>query len=273
MKLFAYGDSWTEGQGVNPTKEQLIDDRDERKYFRNSKSWPKILSDLMGCHHQNQSLSGTNNNHIFNTIINDIKSGLVNSGDLIIIMWSSSLRDNVPFFPLNEWHIWGINYINKNHKTKWFVEQNLTKNPVYNNFLIEFKEFYIGELYNQEYYNIINQNYILFIQNLCDFYGINYIFCDAFDKMVDNVETQNDKSNLINKKSYWGFSQKTFRNFLINTNDSKVWESPQYNILNVPGMHPSELGYKLIAEQIFEYINQNKNDIIRYTDNKKIKIM
>jgi hypothetical protein len=38
-------------------------------------------------------------------------------------------------------------------------------------------------------------------------------------------------------------------------------------------MHPSELGYKLIAEQIFEYINQNKNDIIRYTDNKKIKIM
>ena len=209
MKLFTYGDSWTEGQGASPVKEQSIDDRDEKKYFRNSKSWPKVLSDLMGCHHQNQSLSGTNNNHIFNTIINDIKSGLVNSGDLIIIMWSSSLRDNVPFFPLNEWHIWGI----------------------------------------------------------------NYIFCDAFDKMVDNVETQNDKSNLINKKSYWGFSQKTFRNFLINTNDSKVWESPQYNILNVPGMHPSELGYKLIAEQIFEYINQNKNDIIRYTDNKKIKIM
>lgn len=273
MKLFTYGDSWTEGQGVNPTKENSIDNREERKYLRNSKSWPKVLSDLMGLDHLNQSLSGTNNNYIFNSVISDIKLGLINSGDLIIIMWSSSLRDNVPFFPLNEWHTWGVNYIKENHKTKWFVQQNLTKNPTYNDFLIEFKEFYIGELYNQEYYNIINQNYILFIQKLCEYYRINYIFCDAFDKMVDDIEPKNDKTNLINKNSYWEFSKKTFKDFLINTNDPKVWENPQYNILNVPGMHPSELGYKLIAEHIFEYINQNKNDIIRYNNVKKIKIL
>ena len=78
MRLFAYGDSWTEGQGVNPTKEDSIDNREERKYFRNSKSWPKVLSDLMELEHQNQSLSGANNNCIFNCIIGDIKSGLIN---------------------------------------------------------------------------------------------------------------------------------------------------------------------------------------------------
>jgi hypothetical protein len=38
-------------------------------------------------------------------------------------------------------------------------------------------------------------------------------------------------------------------------------------------MHPSELGYKLIGKHIFEYINQNKIDIIRYNDVKKIKIL
>lgn len=273
MRLFTYGDSWTEGNGVNPTQEDSIDNIEELKYFRNSKSWPKVLSDLMGCSHQNQSLSGTNNNHIFNRVIEDIKSGLVNSGDLIIIMWSSSLRDNVPFFPLNEWHTWGLKYINEDHKTKWFIQQNLTKNPTYNDFLIGFKEFYINELYNQEYYNIINQNYILFIQKLCEHQQINHIFCDAFDKMVDNIEPQNDKSNLINKNLYWEFGKKTFKDFLINTKDSKVWESSVHNILDVPGMHPSELGYKLIGKHIFEYINQNKNDIIRYNDVKKIKIL
>lgn len=273
MRLFAYGDSWTEGQGANLTKEESINNREERKYFRNSKSWPKVLSSLLECEHQNQSLTGANNNHIFNTAITDIKSGLVNSGDLIIIMWSSSLRDNVSFFPPNEWHTWGNNYLKEEHSTKWFLQQNLTKNHIYNDFLINFKEFYVNELYNQEYYNIVNQNYILFIQKLCEHYQINYFFCDAFDKMIDNVKPQNDKTNHINKKSYWNFSKKTFKNFLMDTNNSKVWETPQYNILNVPEMHPSEFGYKLIAEHIFEYLNQNKNDIIRYTDNKKIKIL
>lgn len=273
MKLFTYGDSWTEGQGVNPIKEQSINERNERKYFRNSKSWPKVLSDLIGCDHQNQSLSGTNNNYIFNSVIEDVKSGLVNSGDIIIIMWSSSLRDNVPFFPPNEWHTWGNNYLKEEHSTKWFLQQNLTKNPIYNNFLIEFKEFYINELYNQEYYNIINQNYILFIQKLCEFYGINYIFCDAFDKMIDDIKLENDRTNLINKIRYWGFGEKTFKNFLIDIGNPKVWETPQYNILNVPGMHPSELGYELIAKELFLFINQNKNNIISYTNNKKIKIL
>jgi lysophospholipase L1-like esterase len=273
MKLFAYGDSWTEGQGVNPKKEESLIEREERKHFRNSKSWPKVLSDLIGCNHQNQSLSGSNNNDIFNSVINDIKSDILNSGDMVIIMWSSSLRDSVPFFPENEWHIWGLNYIKEDYKKKWFIQKDLTRNPTYNNFLINFKEFFIEELFTQDYYNIINQNYILFLQKLFEHYHINYIFCDAFDKMISNINVKNDKTNLINQKKYWEFSNRTFKDFLISTNNPEVWESPEYNILNVPGMHPSELGYKLIGEHIFEFINQNKNDIITYTNDKKIKIL
>lgn len=273
MKLFAYGDSWTEGQGINPVKEGLIENKEERKHFRDGKSWPKVLSDLMGVKYENKSISGVNNNFIFNEAINDIKSGLINSGDLIIIMWSSSLRDDVPFFPINEWHTWGLNYIKEKHKSKWFVLKNLTKNPTYNDFLIEYKKFFIGELYTQDYYNIVNQNYILFLQKLCDYYQINYVFCDAFDRMVDNVKIENDKTHFINKPCYWGFNVKTFKDFLISTGSRNVWENPQFDIMETPGMHPSEFGYNLIANEIFEYINQNKSDIIRYSNNRKVKIL
>jgi lysophospholipase L1-like esterase len=273
MKLFTYGDSWTEGTGGNLKEEEILETREEKKKFRNDRSWPMKLSKLLNLEHQNQSISGVSNNFIFNEVIDNIKSGIVKSGDLIIVMWSSSLRDDVPFFPVKEWHIWGINYTSQEHKKEWFIDKALTKNPTYNNFLLNFKEFFIDELFTQDYYNIVNQNYLLFIQKLCEYYEINYIFCDAFDKMVDNIKVENDKTYLINKSCYWGFGVKTFKDFLIKTGDRYMWELPQYDIVKVPGMHPSEVGYNLIAEELFEFINNNKENIFKYVYNKKIKIL
>jgi lysophospholipase L1-like esterase len=276
MKLFAYGDSWTEGNGVNYRHEELIKEGGERKNFRNNRSWPKVLSDLTGLDHQNQSIAGINNNTIFNRVIDDIKAKTVKEGDLIIVMWSSSLRDDVPFFPTGEWHVWGSNYISEKHKKRWFVLNDtvLTKNPSYNDFLINFKELYIDELFTQDYYNIINQNYIIFLQELFNFYRINYIFCDAFDLMVDSIKPEADKTHLINKKCYWESGKKTFQSFLIDTGDRLVWEEPKYDIREIPGMHPSESGYRLIAEEIYRFIDQNRNDIIRYDNTtKKDKIL
>ena len=116
MKLFTYGDSWTEGAGVDVVKENLIETREERKKFRNDRSWPTKLSKLMNLEVQNQAISGSNNNFTFNEVIENIKSNIINSGDLIIVMWTSSLRDDVPFFPKNEWHTWGSNFIKENYK-------------------------------------------------------------------------------------------------------------------------------------------------------------
>jgi hypothetical protein len=90
--------------------------------------------------------------------------------------------------------------------------------------------------------------------------------------MVTNVKPENDKTNYINKTSYWGFDDKTFKDLLISTNDRNVWESPQIDIMKVPGAHPSELGYKIIADELFNFIGENKSDIIRFTEQKKIKI-
>lgn len=273
MKLFTYGDSWTEGTGVDVVKENLIEDREERKKFRNDRSWPTKLSKLMNLEIQNQSISGINNNFIFNEVIENVKSNIIKSGDLIIIMWSSSLRDDVPFFPKNEWHTWGFNFMKDDYKRQWFVYKDLTKNPTYNDFLINFKEFFIRDLITQDYYNIVNQNYILFIQKLCEHYQINYIFCDAFDKMVDNIRFENDRTNHINKDCYWNFGTKTFKDFLISKDNKMVWELPQLDIFKTPGMHPSEIGYEFIAEELYRFINSNINGIIRYSGDKKTKIL
>ena len=62
MKLFTYGDSWTEGLKVSPLKKFSIE---TRKKFRNDRLTPAKLSKLLGVNYKNQSLSGGNNNTIF----------------------------------------------------------------------------------------------------------------------------------------------------------------------------------------------------------------
>ena len=116
-------------------------------------------------------------------------------------------------------------------------------------------------------------NYILFLQKLFEFYQINYIMCDAFDKMIMDIKIENDRTHLINKLPYWGFGKKTFRDFLISKENRRVWENTRIDITKSPGTHPSEFGYNLIANEIFEFINQNRNDIIKYNGDKKIKIL
>jgi hypothetical protein len=118
MKLYAFGDSWTAGQGANIRIENSLDSVEERRIFRNNKSWSKFLSESLDIECSNKSVSGCSNNDIFNSVIDSIKSNEIDSGDLIIIMWSSSLRDGVSFFSEKEWHVWGKNYASPKHRNK-----------------------------------------------------------------------------------------------------------------------------------------------------------
>ncbi len=90
MKLFAYGDSWTEGHGCDIEEENKIKDRIVLQEFRNKYSWPKYLSEKLKCNFENKGWSGKANNLIFNDIINDLRFGNINEGDFVIVMWSSS---------------------------------------------------------------------------------------------------------------------------------------------------------------------------------------
>lgn len=256
MKLFAFGDSWTEGQGADLSKENSIESVEDRKIFRNERSWPKHLSELLNVNCVYKSKSGQSNNDIFKSVVDSIKSKEISNDDLVIVMWSSTLRDQVPFFPDGEWHSWGKKYMDNDFKKEWFIDKNLSKISDYNQFLINFKRLYIEQLYSDSYYNIINQNYIIFLQELLKHYGISYFFCDAFDMMINNLDEKDDKTKLIDQIRYWGFGEKTFKDHLIGLGEIGLFETDvPFGI--TPGKHPSELGYKLIAKEMNDFIISN----------------
>jgi len=255
MKLYAYGDSWTEGQGADFYKEELIKDRILLKEFRNKKSWPAKLANILKCDHENNGWSGRANNLIFNDIIGDLRNGKIHQGDLVIIMWSSSLRDHVHFLPKGEWISWSIKELTLlPHK---FFESYKFGDDKYNNFLEEYKRFFLKNVFNQNYYNIINQNYIIFLQKMLEEYGVKYLMADAFDAMVQLPNKYDDIIHLINKKNYWGFQKHTIREFIVKTSDSKAWEFPDKSFEEVPSKHPNEFGYNLISKEFYNYIVKN----------------
>lgn len=263
MKLFTFGDSWTTGQGCNLKIENTINDIEQRKMYRNSMSWPKYLSELLNLEFFNLSESGSSNKKIFDTIIENIKSNNIIENDLIVIMWSSSLRDNLPFFPNGEWHVWGKNYMDKKWSFNWVINSiknniigtTYTSDAKYNFFLKSYKEFYIENLFNEWYYDIVNQNYILYIQKLLESYNIKYIFCDGFDCMVDNnIHPFINKTHFINKLNYYKFGEATLKDYLISMeSDFNVWEdNTKWN--DTPGKHPNHIGYRLIANELYNFI-------------------
>jgi len=161
MKLFTFGDSWTAGVGCNLKVENTIKDSEELGMYRNSMSWPKYLSNLLNVEFLNLGEQGSSNKEIFDKIITTIKSKIISENDLVIIMWSSSLRDDVPFFPNGESSMWGILRTGPKWKFNWFVKnslKNTTGDSQYNNFIKSYKEFFINNLYDDNYYNIVNQN-------------------------------------------------------------------------------------------------------------------
>lgn len=281
MILYTFGDSWTEGSGADVSAENACEDDITRKLLRNSLSWPKELATLLNINETNLSKTGSSNKEIFDKIVDTVKSGTITNKDLVIVMWSSSLRDDLPFFPKGEWHVWGKNYTEEKVKFDWVINSiknnikgvQYTKNPEYNFFLKTYKEFYIDNLFNNLYYTIVNQNYILFIQKLFETYNIRYLFCDAFDLMIQGeIMKDVDNTKFINKKHYYGFKEKTLKDHLlmIDPEDDKLWEN---NIKwgETVGKHPNKNGYKEIANELYRYIIDF--DILKETPKKQTNLI
>jgi hypothetical protein len=255
MKLFAFGDSWTEGQGVDSEMELTLKDRDDLRKFRNELSWVKLLSDKLKCECVNKGLSGNSNQKIFNDIVKNIQENIITNDDLVIVTWSSSLRDSVPFLPNNEWLSWSIKQLLETSSDR-FIKSYKSGDNRYDSFLQSYKEFYIGELFNQNYYNIINQNYIIFIQKMMEHYGIKYIMCDAFENMLIDVKPKDDVTKYINKKVYWGFGKKCFKQLLYEQKEMDIWEKIETSKQDIGGIHPNKKGYQIIYNEVYEFLKK-----------------
>jgi hypothetical protein len=242
MNLHAYGDSWTEGQGTT-------EDRMQWK----THSWVKIVSDKLGVTPVNNGISGNSNLNIFNKVVDDLIEDKIKENDIVVVMWSSSLRDLVPYLPKNEWVSWSVKHlVEYPHK---FVESYQSENEKYNNFLYSFKELFITDLFNQSYYNIVNQNYIIFLQKMFEFYKIKYVMFDAFESMITDLDRKDSKLEIINQNYYWEFNKKTIRDLLNSTNRDDIWEHIE-NYKDRPTQHPNIEGYRLISEIIYDFIKK-----------------
>lgn len=259
MKLFTFGDSWTEGVGGNLSEEFTTDIPQQRTIIRHRYCWPTKLSELIKCELENNGVGSFSNNAIFNSVVYKLKNGKLTNKDFVIIMWSSSLRDDLPFFPNeNNFRIWGNRYKDKRHLFKYIFDNIQSTDSNYNRIEKDFRDYYIQNLFTDSYYDIVNQNYILYLQFAFQQLGIRYIFCDAFDAMISNNINQTiDKSHLIDSTPYWGYKNKTFVDFLINLNRKDVWEDGTHWVKNTVGKHPNSVGYKLIAEELYEHIQNN----------------
>lgn len=252
MILHGYGCSWTEGEGCDVELEKTLKNQ-QLNLFRNSHSWVKGVADKFRCGWINNGKSGNPNSVIFNNIIDDVTNGRIKENDLVIIMWSSSLRDYAAFLPRNQWVSWSVKHlINLPDK---FTNSYKSNNTKYDQFLSDYKTFFLSMMFNQNYYNIVNQNYIIFLQKLFKEYGIKYLMIDGFDKMIHHIQPSDDITHLINKKNYWEFDKSTMRDFLIKT-ETDCFETKQ-TIDENPAQHPNSLGYNLISEEIYNYIIKN----------------
>ena len=252
MILHAYGDSWTEGEGCDLEIESTLKNQ-ELIIYRNQNSWVKSLADKLNLQWINNGKSGNPNSVIFNSIIDDVTNDRIKKGDLVIVLWSSSLRDYAAFLPRQQWVSWSVKHlVNLPEK---FINSYKSHNETYDSFLREYKSFFLDNLFNQNYYNIVNQNYIIFLQKLFEFYGIKYVMADAFDMMVVDPNEKDDIGGMIKTKHYWEYRKKTMRDFLQETK-LDCFEDIKMMSKN-PAQHPNILGYNLISVEFNNYIVKN----------------
>jgi hypothetical protein len=256
-RIVAYGDSWTVGEGCNREIEDTLS-KHEKIIYQKENSWVKHLSDKLELPYQNNGISGNPNNVIFNQIVDDIKSGETTKNDFVIVMWSSSLRDYLPFFPKGpkgEWLSWSTKHLMETPDR--FFTSTQTENRYYDFFMEDYKKFYLTNLYNENYYSIVNQNYIIFLQEFFKHYKIKHMFIDGIEDMFMGVLPHYDRTDLIDSRVYWQFKKQTARGYLNEFNRADLWEhTERWNTRGT--QHPNSEGYILLSDELQRFIDTQK---------------
>jgi hypothetical protein len=82
--------------------------------------------------------------------------------------------------------------------------------------------------------------------------------CDSFESMFIDLDKKDDITNLIDNSKYWEFNKQTFRDYLNKIKEVNVWENQDEQFESKASRHPNLEGYKLISEELYGYIKNNK---------------
>jgi hypothetical protein len=82
--------------------------------------------------------------------------------------------------------------------------------------------------------------------------------CDSFESMLIDLDKKDDITNLIDNSKYWEFNKQTFRDYLNKIKRFDIWENQNKQFETRASQHPNLEGYKLISEELYSYIKNNK---------------
>jgi hypothetical protein len=190
----------------------------------------------------------------------DLKNGF-DGDDFILIGFTSSYRDKLPFFPdvYNDNVKSGfqlcmkeLSLLKMGKKNIFFWNSKLDKEYEnnLNKFMMEYLKFYMVEVFDDSYWQIYNSNLIVYIQKYLEFKKVKYIMFDAFEPML------NDIPKFVNKKTYWECGEKNIHSFLKQFNDESVYEDMGHIINKLVPKHPSRKGHKLFTEELYRFYNE-----------------
>ena len=266
-RIISFGDSFTLGLGTDRIIEDELfkseDDRKKGKYklakFQRNNSFTKFFADKFKSPFKNTAVPGCSNKNILDSLINwDMKYGL-EKDDFVLIGFTSSYRDKLPFFPdaYNDnvrsgfqWSMKELPLLNSANDI-FFWDSKLTKRhqDTLNEFMKEYLKFYMVEVFDDSYWQIYNSNLIVYIQKFLEFKKVKYIMFDAFEPML------NDIPKFVNKKTYWGCAKQNIYSFLKQFNDD-VYELDGWNVNEGVSRHPSIKGHKLFTEELYRFYNE-----------------
>jgi len=257
MKVIAFGDSWTSGEGTNHfiTRKWEVNEIEKLEQYNKSHSWPRYLADKIGVQYKNFGETGSTNYRIFSNVFEQFAENQISNNDLVIIMWSSPLRDPLPFFPhmfsstgpiglawslkelihnqTGELQRYYGHWIKTNPQWISYIQNDLQK------FMKNYFPFYLENLHDESYYKLLNTNYMVMLQKYLESKGIDYIMCNAFEEL-DYDEKLVDITNYYNHQTMFEFL----------SNKGEVWE----DIKTTHAIkHPNTHGHKLIAEEVFDF--------------------
>mgnify|MGYP003130641466 CR=1 FL=1 len=270
--IYSFGDSFTAGLGVDReyensqlgghpewdtmTDEQKGIQRSKIERFRHENSYTAFFARKVGIGYLNQGLSGCSNIDILNTIFECGDN--FKQGDIVFIGFTSSLRNPISFFP-RKFHQTGFKLAPNLNVLKDFTELKVNENmkELYTeesmSFFQDYSKFYLAEMFDEQYYEIVNYNIIVFLQKYFEYKKVNYIMFDAFDYMV------NKNYKHINQKYYWNFNNETIYSYIASFNDEGLLETEGYNPYDQTPRHPSAAGHKLFAEELHKFYKKVYN--------------
>lgn len=271
-KIFCFGDSWTLGQGCQfepGTGNKLTSEKYDKKLLPllDQYSYPAVLGKLLENKVKviNKGSNGAGNKDIFQNILHDIHNGNIHKNDLVIIGWTSIIREHIPFFESVNGHQVLPNgfFAMKNMDTAEKINfGGIIKKEKLQKFYEDAFKDYISYRLNFDWFYEIVLNYICNLQIIFDGFGINYLFFNAFE----NVTNTNIKVKEFINMDKWILPESTFSDYLCDIEENLTFESG-YSLWeddfikpgrNHDGPHPNRIGYELIAKKIYDFLISQK---------------